>query len=277
MITTDRGRPWPGGYHETRAGTIQGPCLGRHGPCIPCDLGPGMHEGSGLKRVRGEVLGKGQRRGEECSVMGVRGEGPAEGVGRRQGRGGRAGVREGGPRKVCLRAPTAQHTTRPGSPQGCTNGLPARTGRARQGRRRGCTSPGGRGLVELLAPVGRRRGCRRGRWRRPRRRRCRREPAPGGGAPPSGRQPQYSALRLRSDLPRRAGLPTLRPHRPDRSEPSQHAPPLPVARTTRLGPSARRRAEAPGELSASAGRAGADRAVCGARGALRELGAVQGS
>ena len=69
MITTDRGRPWPGGYHETRAGTIQGPCLGRHGPCIPCDLGPGMHEGSGLKRVRGEVLGKGQRRGEECSVM----------------------------------------------------------------------------------------------------------------------------------------------------------------------------------------------------------------
>ena len=148
-------------------------------------------------------------------------------------------MREGGPRKVCLRAPTAQHTTRPGSPQGCTNGLPARTGRARQGRRRGCTSPGGRGLVELLAPVGRRRGCRRGRWRRPRRRRCRREPAPGGGAPPSGRQPQYSALRLRSDLPRRAGLPTLRPHRPDRSEPSQHAPPLPVARTTRLGPSAR--------------------------------------
>jgi len=134
MITTDRGRPWPGGYHETRAGTIQGPCLGRHGPCIPCDLGPGMHEGSGLKRVRGEVLGKGQRRGEECSVMGVRGEGPAEGVGRRQGRGGRAGVREGGPRKVCLRAPTAQHTTRPGSPQGCTNGLPARTGCARQGQ-----------------------------------------------------------------------------------------------------------------------------------------------
>ena len=60
--------------------------------------------------------------------MGARGEGPAEGVGRRQGRGGRAGVREGGPRKVCLRAPTAQHTTRPGSPQGCTNGLPARTG-----------------------------------------------------------------------------------------------------------------------------------------------------
>ena len=87
MITTDRGRPWPGGYHETRAGTIQGPCLGRHGPCIPCDLGPGMHEGSGLKRVRGEVLGKGQRRGEECSVMGARGEGPAEGVGRGQGRG----------------------------------------------------------------------------------------------------------------------------------------------------------------------------------------------
>mmetsp|Transcript_9584 Transcript_9584/g.22782 ORF Transcript_9584/g.22782 Transcript_9584/m.22782 type:complete len:251 (-) Transcript_9584:263-1015(-) len=80
MITTDRGRPWPGGYHETRAGTIQGPCLGRHGPCIPCDLGPGMHEGSGL------------------------------------------------------RAPTAQHTTRPGSPQGCTNGLPARTGCARQGQ-----------------------------------------------------------------------------------------------------------------------------------------------
>ena len=178
--------------------------------------------------------------------MGARGEGPAEGVGRGQGRGGRAGVREGGPRKVCLRAPTAQHTTRPGSPQGCTNGLPARTGRARQGRRRGYTSPGrgGRGLVELLAPIGRRRGCRRGRWRRPRRRRCRREPAPGGGAPPSGRQPQYSALRLRSDLPRRAGLPTLRPHRPDRSEPSQHAPLLPVVPTARLSPSARRRAMA---------------------------------
>ena len=51
------------------------------------------------------------------------------------------------------------------------------------------------------------------------------------------------------------GLPTFRPHRPDRSEPSQNAPPLPVARTTRLGPSARRRAESPAELLASASRA----------------------
>jgi len=207
----------------------------------------GAGTGTGIARVA---------TGEECSVMGARGEGPAEGGGRGQGRGGRAGVREGGPRKVCLRAPTAQHTTRPGSPQGCTNGLPARTGCARQGQWRGHTSSGGgEGACWELAPIDRRRGCRKGRWRRPRRRRCRREPAPGGGAPPSGRQPQYSALRLRSDLPRRAGLPTLRPHRPDRSEPSQHAPPLPVARTTRLGPSARRRAEAPGELSAGAGRA----------------------
>ena len=85
----------------------------------------GAGTGTGIARVA---------TGEECSVMGARGEGPAEGVGRRQGRGDRAGVREGGPRKVCLRAPTAQHTTRPGSPQGCTNGLPARTGCARQGQ-----------------------------------------------------------------------------------------------------------------------------------------------
>ena len=85
----------------------------------------GAGTGTGIARVA---------TGEECSVMGARGDGPAEGVGRGQGRGGRAGVREGGPRKVCLRAPTAQHTTRPGSPQGCTNGLPARTGCARQGQ-----------------------------------------------------------------------------------------------------------------------------------------------
>ena len=147
----------------------------------------GAGTGTGIARVA---------TGEECSVMGARGEGPAEGVGRRQGRGGRAGVREGGPRKVCLRAPTAQHTTRPGSPQGCTNGLPARTGCARQGQWRGHTSSGGgEGACWELAPIDRRRGCRKGRWRRPRRRRCRREPAPGGGAgaspqaPPSGRQP----------------------------------------------------------------------------------------
>ena len=170
--------------------------------------------------------------------MGARGEGPAEGVGRRQGRGGRAGVREGGPRKVCLRAPTAQHTTRPGSPQGCTNGLPARTGRARQGRRRGYTSPGrgGRGLVELLAPIGRRRGCRRGRWRRPRRRWRRHEPAPGSGGGTSARRhrrltrSECTPLRLRSDLPSGGGLPicpTTSGH-----PPTLHltAPSLPVAR-----------------------------------------------
>ena len=54
---------------------------------------------------------------------------------------------------------------------------------------------------------------------------------------------------------RRSGIGGLPSAPPDSSEPSQHAPPLPVARTTRLGPSARRRAEAPGELSAGAGRA----------------------
>ena len=39
-------------------------------------------------------------------------------------------------------------------------------------------------------------------------------------------------------------VPTFRSNRPDRAEPSQHAPPLPVGPTARLGPSARRRAEA---------------------------------
>ena len=205
------------------------------------------------------MLGKGQRRGEECSVMGARGEGPAEGVGRRQGRGGRAGVREGGPRKVCLRAPTAQHTTRPGSPQGCTNGLPARTGRARQGRRRGYTSPGGRGLVELLAPIGRRRGCRRGRWRRPRRRWRRHEPAPGSGGGTSARRRRRLT---RSEC-------TVRMH--STNTPTQTQPPgLPTPVGRRTGTSSGRRTRAD---EASADAPGAPR---GAAPAPREGSAARG-
>ena len=59
-----------------------------------------------------------------------------------------------------------------------------------------------------------------------------------------------------ADLPSRAGLPTFRIHRPDRPDPAQHVPPLPAAPTSRLGPSARRQAEAPGELPARFGRPG---------------------
>ena len=83
----------------------------------------------------------------------------------------------------------------------------------------------------------------------------------GAGAPARGaaerREGSAHSAPLRSVAICRVevGLPTFRPHRPDRSEPSQHAPPLPVARTTRLGPSARRRAESRAELLASAGRA----------------------
>jgi len=61
-------------------------------------------------------------------------------------------------------------------------------------------------------------------------------------------RPSIAPLCLRSDLPSRDGPPTFRSDQPDRAEPSQHAPPLPVTPAIRLGPSARRRAPPPPNL-----------------------------
>eukprot|EP00964_Phaeocystis_antarctica_P125945 scaffold89644_cov45-Phaeocystis_antarctica.AAC.1 len=102
----------------------------------------------------------------------------------------------------------------------------------------------------------------------------------GASLHPRGRpSPKPARCACAGDLPRRAGPPTFRSDRPDRSEPSQHAPLLPAVPTARLGPSARRRAEAPGELPASVGRPSElkVRPACGARAGRRRLEAVHGS
>jgi hypothetical protein len=62
-------------------------------------------------------------------------------------------------------------------------------------------------------------------------------------------RPSIAPLCLRSDLPSRDGPPTFRSDQPDRAEPSQHAPPLPVTPAIRLGPSARRRPGLPPRLT----------------------------
>ena len=72
----------------------------------------------------------------------------------------------------------------------------------------------------------------------------------GAGAPARGaaerREGSAHSAPLRSVAICRVevGLPTFRSNRPGRSEPPQHAPLLPAVPTTRLGPSARRRAMA---------------------------------
>ena len=91
--------------------------------------------------------------------------------------------------------------------------------------------------------------CRRGRWRRPRRRRCRREPPPGGGGGrerarrcPSG---STAPLRLRGNLREASLAAEVGEDLRQAPEPPQHAPPFLAAPAARLGPSARRQAEAP--------------------------------
>ena len=91
-------------------------------------------------------------------------------------------------------------------------------------------------LARTDRPTKRSGGCRRGRWRRPRRRWRRHEPAPGSGGGTSARRhrrltrSECTPLRLRSDLPSGGGLPicpTTSGH-----PPTLHltAPSLPVAR-----------------------------------------------
>ena len=95
-------------------------------------------------------------------------------------------------------------------------------------------------LARTDRPTKRSGGCRRGRWRRPRRRWRRHEPAPGSGGGTSARRhrrltrSECTPLRLRSDLPSGGGLPicpTTSGH-----PPTLHltAPSLPVAHPPRL-------------------------------------------
>ena len=184
---------------------------------------------------------------------------------------------------MCLRVPTARpRSTRRGrgAPQQatCTNGLGASRAVAGQavGLHQNTTSGrGGEGaLVERcshrstetrrdadeeggVAPGGAGAGASRHREAAGRRARARE-------APPE-RRAHSSPLRLRGDCARRAGLTRAGEDLRRAPEPRQHAPLFPAAPASRLGPLARRRAEAPesctvaptAQVSSSCGRRGA--------------------
>jgi hypothetical protein len=167
------------------------------------------------------------------------------------------GVRQrGGPRGVCLPAradrTAAEHTPRPQSSQQATC---AKRADARQGRWRGQAAREVRPHRSTDAnamPT-------RGRWRRARRRRCRREPPPGdgGGRKRERRRPRtHLTARLCTHVEatraRRGGLRGAAEEEgedaPHTNAPYATAPPFSAAPASRLGPSARRRTNAPREL-----------------------------